>query len=414
MTGDGRRQDGHATNSLGRNNKAGQRMIEMRHFPRSLALGAGLGLAVAACDRPVDMDLRGAFGDAHSTTEAARNAAADRPDPDERGIISYPGYQVAVAQRGDTLAQLATRIGADAQELARYNGIQTGDPLRAGEIIALPDRVAEPDSGPIRSQDDVDIDSLAGEAIRRADGQTIETSQIEPAESEGTEPVRHKVERGETAFSIARLYGVSVRALSDWNSLDSDFTVREGQFLLIPVAKEDGARREAEAEDVTAPGSGSPSPTPPSASTPLPDEETQPASAPTETVAAPDLGSDQSDATSARMSRPVAGDVVRDYARGRNDGIDISAEPGAAVNAADAGTVAAITEDTNGVPIIVLKHAGSLLTVYSNVTSVAVERGDSVSRGQKIAEIRDDSAILHFEVRDGFDSVDPSEYLNPS
>ncbi|MFO7758113.1 MAG: LysM peptidoglycan-binding domain-containing M23 family metallopeptidase [Roseovarius sp.] len=390
-------------------------MIEMRHLPRNLALGASLGLAVAACDRPVDTDLRGAFGNAPSTTQAARGAEADRPEPDDRGIISYPGYQVAIARRGDTLTRLATRIGANAEELARYNGIQTGDPLRAGEVIALPNRVAEPEGGPIRSPDNVDIDTLAGEAIRRADQQSVETSQLEPAETATAEPVRHKVERGETAFSIARLYDVSVRALADWNGLDSDFTVREGQFLLIPVAPERGAAKEIEDDDVPPPGSGSPSPTPPSASKPLPEEETQPASAPTEAVAAPDLGTDRSDPGAARMVVPVAGDIVRDYARGSNDGIDIAAEPGAAVNAADAGTVAAITEDTNGVPIIVIKHTGNLLTVYSNVTGVAVEKGDSVSRGQKIAEIRGDgSAVLHFEVRDGFDSVDPGGYLNPS
>jgi murein DD-endopeptidase MepM/ murein hydrolase activator NlpD len=389
-------------------------MIDMRHFPRNLALGAGLGLAIAACDRPVDTDLRGAFGDAPSTTQAARGADAERPAPDDRGIISYPGYQVAVARRGDTLARLATRIGTDAQELARYNGIQTGDPLLAGEVIALPTRVAEPEGGPIRSPDDVDIDSLAGEAIQRADDQSVETSTLEPAKKVGTEPVRHKVERGETAYSIARLYDVSVRALADWNGLDSDFTVREGQFLLIPVSPENGADRETEEANVTRPGSGSPSPTPPSASTPLPEEDTEPAAAPAETVAAPDLGSDQSGPSDARMARPVGGDIVRDYARGSNEGIDIAAEAGTAVSAADAGTVAAITEDTNGVPIIVIKHDGNLLTVYSNVTGVAVERGDAVTRGQKIAEIRTDSSVLHFEVRDGFESVDPSAYLNPS
>ena len=389
-------------------------MIEMRHLPRNLTLGAVLGLAVAACDRPVDTDLRGAFGDAPSTTEAARSAVADRPQPDARGIISYPGYQVAVARRGDTLAQLATRIGADAQALARYNGIQTGDPLRQGEVIALPTRVAEPEGGPIRSPGDVDIDSLAGNAIRRADSQTVETSQLEPTRTKlGTEPLRHRVERGETAFSIARLYDVPVRTLADWNGLGSDFTVREGQFLLIPVAPE--TRTASTEERVTPPGSNSPAPTPPSASRPLPEEETQPASAPTVAVAAPDLGTDEDRTQAVRMTVPVRGDIVRDYDKGRNDGIDISADPGTAVNAADAGTVAAITEDTNGVPIIVIKHSGNLLTVYSNVGGVAVERGDSVSRGQKIAEIRrDGSAVLHFEVRDGFDSVDPSDYLNPS
>ena len=114
------------------------------------------------------------------------------------------------------------------------------------------------------------------------------------------------------------------------------------------------------------------------------------------------------------MVRPVEGAIVRDYERGRNDGIDIAATPGAAVKAADAGTVAAITEDTNGIPIVVIRHEGSLLTVYSNVGALTVEKGQSVARGQKIAEIRrDGAAALHFEVRDGFESVDPNRFLTP-
>ena len=392
------------------------RKIEMRHFPRHLTLGAGMALALAACDQPLDIDMRGAFGNAPSTAEAARNASAPRPEPDARGIISYPGYQVAVARRGDTLARLATRIGADARELARYNGIQTGDPLREGEVIALPGRVAEPTGGPIQPPDGVDIDTLAGDAIRRADAQNVETSALEPATQTGVEPVRHQVERGETAFSIARLYNVSIRSLADWNGLGPDFSVREGQYLLIPVALPGEDTEPFEGDEVSAvppPGAGSPTPEPPSASKPLPDEETVPTAAPVETVAAPDLS--ESVTQSARMVTPVQGNIVRDYAKGSNDGIDIAAAPGSAVKAADNGTVAAITEDTNGIPIVVIKHAGNLLTVYSNVGALSVTKGDSVSRGQKIAEIRrDGTAALHFEVRDGFDSVDPNDYLNPS
>ena len=400
-----------------------KRMIEMRKLPRSAPLLATMAFALAACDQPLDLDLRGAFGDAPSTAEAARNATAPRPQPDARGIISYPGYQVAVAERGDTVGSLARRIGADPGELARFNGVQTGDPLRKGEILALPGRVAEPLGGPIQSPSDVDIGSLADGAIRRADSQTVTTTALPPATpgtvtapaQVGVEPVRHKVERGETAFSIARLYNVSIRSLADWNGLGPDFSVREGQFLLIPVAlpgEKTDPFDESEVAAVTPPGAGTPTPTPPSASKPLPDEETMPKAAPVEKIAAPDLGKTETKASAARMSFPVKGDIIREYAKGRNDGIDISATPGAPVVAADAGTVAAITEDTNGIPIIVVKHAGSLLTVYSNVEGLTVKKGDSVTRGQKLAEIRrTGTPALHFEVRDGFDSVDPMRFL---
>ncbi|MDR9393465.1 MAG: peptidoglycan DD-metalloendopeptidase family protein [Roseovarius sp.] len=382
-------------------------------------------LALSACDRPIDMDMRGLFGDAPSTADAARNATAERPEPDARGIISYPGYQVAVARRDDSVSSLAERVGTDARELARFNGLQPDDRLREGEIIALPDRVSEPEGGPLQPPG-VDIQTLAGNAIDEADADAdaAETAEPDPAETAtpepepqvGVEPVRHKVERGETAFTIARLYDVSIRSLAEWNGLDSNFTVREGQYLLIPIAEPGEETRPfdaAEVPETVPPGSGSPTPPPPSSTRPLPEEDTAPAAEAPETDAAPDLGEDQTaPASDARMAYPVRGDIIRDYAKGRNDGIDIAAEPGTPVKAAADGVVAAITEDTNGVPIIVLKHPDDLLTVYSNIGNVTVSKGDNVGRGDTLAEIRTEgTAALHFEVRDGFDSVDPTPYL---
>jgi len=94
---------------------------------------------------------------------------------------------------------------------------------------------------------------------------------------------------------------------------------------------------------------------------------------------------------------------------GKNDGIGIGASAGTPVKAADAGTVAAITENTEGQPIIVVRHPDNLLTVYANVDGVRVKKGDAISRGQQIAAVRDD--FVHFEVRKGFDSVDPLPFL---
>lgn len=397
----------------------------MAFFMRPTPLVATTALAalaaLAGCgDGGLDFDLRGGIGNAPSTAEAAQGATANRPLPDERGVISYPGYQVAVARRGDTVAALAGRIGADTGRVARFNGLQPGDTLHEGEIVALPERVAEPAGGPLRPGA-VDIAALAGSAIDAADNAGsggVRTSPLAPAAParqpkgvSGVEPVRHKVERGETAYSIARLYGVSVRSLADWNGLDSRFTVREGQYLLIPVALPGQPKSALAPQATTLPGQGSPTPEPPSAAGPLPDEDTEPAARRTGTTAAPDLGT--ATAPKARMTMPARGDIVRAYEKGRNEGIDIAAAPGSAVVAAAAGTVAAITEDTNGVPIIVVKHPDNLLTVYSNVGNVAVSKGDSVARGARLAEVRrEGSAAVHFEVRKGFDSVDPDPYLN--
>jgi murein DD-endopeptidase MepM/ murein hydrolase activator NlpD len=405
-----------------------------RHMRRMRAMVlAGTALAVlAACDEPLDFDMRGNFGNTLDTAEAARQPVMNRPAPDARGVISYPNYQVAVARRGDTVADVATRIGVSADELARFNGLRPADPLRPDEVLALPRRVAEPAGGFAgMPQTGNDITAIAAGAIDRSGGTAVSTTTLPPAGGgmispvasapaaqapRGVEPTRHQVRRGETAFTISRLYNVSVRSLAEWNGLGADYTIREGQFLLIPVPDaQPPARPATTTAAVTAPGTGTPTPVPPSAATPLPTETTRPAAAPAPAPAAPDLGATQSaPAQTAQLATPVQGTIIRDYQKGRNDGLDIQAPPGTAVVAAEGGTVAAITASADQIPIIVIRHPDNLLTVYANVEGATVKKDDRVTRGQKIAQIRSgDANYLHFEVRRGFDSVDPTPFLAP-
>ena len=60
-----------------------------------------------------------------------------------------------------------------------------------------------------------------------------------------------------------------------------------------------------------------------------------------------------------------------------------------------------------------VRHADNILTVYANVTAVSVKKDDPIKRGQQIAKLRDgNDAYVHFEVRKGFDSVDPAPFIN--
>ncbi len=375
---------------------------------RLMAGVAGLAL-LAACEEPLDFDLRGNIG-AFSTAEAARTVTTSRPEPDERGIISYPNYQVAVARRGDTAANVAARIGVPADELARYNGVRPGDQLNEGEILALPRRVAEP-----TSTGSVDIEALAGTAIENApESSNVQTTALEPTQPIPTvippadpEPLRHKVKRGETAFTISRLYQVSVQSLAEWNGLGSDFAIREGQYLLIPGT---GAAppRSATPVAVTQPGAGTPTPTPPSASTALPDEDIAAAE-----PELPDVAAEQpTKPSTAQMAFPVNGKIARLYDKDEFDGIAIVAAPGTPVLAAESGSVSAITKDTDGVPIILVRHADNLVTTYSNLDKIVVKKGDRVKRGQQLASLRDgDNAYVFFQVIDGFERLDPMPFL---
>ena len=72
----------------------------------------------------------------------------------------------------------------------------------------------------------------------------------------------------------------------------------------------------------------------------------------------------------------------------------------------------AVTADADKVPIVVVDHGDNLLTVYANLDGIAVKKGDRLKRGQTLARLRaGDKAYVHFEVRKGFDSVDPMPYL---
>lgn len=377
------------------------------------ATGTGLVLALlAGCSDGLDFDLRGDIGGGLDTTSAAQTATAKRPKPDARGVISYPSYQVAVAKRGDTLDTVANRIGVPVNELGVYNGIKPGTNLREGEVLALPYRIDEGSAG----TDSVDIASIAGGAIDRAQPSvSTETLEAAPAAAQakvetGAEPIQHKVKRGETAFTISRLYNVSVRALADWNGLGSDYTIRENQILLIPPTTSENSAKTATAAAtgavVTTPGQGSPTPTPPSSTKPLPKDTSQTAAKPPEN----NLGSSQS-ASNAAMLVPVDGKIIRPYSKGKNNGIDIAGKAGDPVKAAAAGKVAAITTDGDNVTILVVRHPDNLMTVYYNVTDVKVVKGASVKRGEALAALPAKDSFVHFEVRKGFDSVDPTPYL---
>lgn len=392
---------------------------------------------LAACQQmPIDLDLRNR-GDGFTTATAVANLP-QRPAPDARGVISYPTYQVAVAQRGDTVRSLATRLGLDAAEVASYNGVEPDAALRRDEIVALPRRVAEPSAAtgaqpqvataataPAPSA--INVQTLAAAAIDRAgptqaalpapgtatpSGTTTPPATVSAAPS-AAEPIRHQVVRGESVYILSRRYGIPVAAIAEWNGLGPDLTIRDGQYLLIPTSAT--APAPVAVAGPTAPGAGSPTPVPPSAATPLPDETPAPASAPPPAAPpAPELGpaTPAPAAREAQFVRPVEGAIIRAYARGRNDGIDISAPAGTAVRAADAGEVRAITTNTEGIRIVVIKHNDNLLTVYTHIENLTVENGSRVTRGQTIGQVRaGDPSFLHFQVRVGTESRDPTSYL---
>ena len=366
--------------------------------------------ALSACENSslsnFDFDFR---GNSFDTSDAALQATQSRPKANELGIISYPTYQIAIARRDDTIESMAERLGQNPGELARYNGLAEGERLRNGEVLALP-RIGSRGGQYLESSDeieettlskDINVLELADNALKVAGGSA--NNQLDRTSSDAKnlmDPIKHNVVRGETVFTISRLYNISVRSLADWNGLDSDYTLREGQILIIPLVDKK-ATKNTQKEVVE-----SAVPAPPSSKKPQPrNVNTQEFSKSTDTkISVPENG---------KMAYPLEGLVIREYSKNINDGIDFTARAGTKVVAADTGLVATVTEDINQIAIVVLKHPGNILTVYANLTNIKVSTNQNVNRGDILGEIPDgDPPYLHFEIREGFESVDPLEYLN--
>ena len=367
-------------------------------------------LSVGSCGvlSNLDFDLR---GNEYDTSDAVRKAMKTRPLPDSRGIISYATYEVAVARKGDTIKSIADRLGLKSQNIAAYNGMSSLEKLNDGQLISLPNRTDKRKfqlKNSTSNRNEVNVTELASTAIETA---TSKKKVIKKSTSEQeNEPIRHKVSRGETAFTISRLYNVSIRSLADWNGLDSNYTIREGQYLLIPLPRDKIVTEVATVK----PGKNSKTPSPPSSAEALPEP------IPTEnleTTSGKSKSSNQPEniepSNTGQFSYPVNGKIIRDYVKNKTDGIDISAPEGTPIVAAEKGIVAAITSDTQEVPIIVLKHEGNLLTVYAGIGDIGVKEKEKVLKSQVLGKIRPGNpSFLHFEVRRGFESIDPMEFLD--
>jgi lipoprotein NlpD len=112
---------------------------------------------------------------------------------------------------------------------------------------------------------------------------------------------------------------------------------------------------------------------------------------------------------------PAEGRVVAQFDEGKNKGIDIAGRPGQQVLAAGGGKVMYAGSGIRGYGnLVIVKHSNGLLSAYAHNRSILVKEGQTVNRGQSIAEMGDsdaDSVKLHFEIRQQGKPVDPSKFL---
>ncbi|HET9735371.1 MAG TPA: M23 family metallopeptidase, partial [Burkholderiales bacterium] len=121
------------------------------------------------------------------------------------------------------------------------------------------------------------------------------------------------------------------------------------------------------------------------------------------------------DAASLEFTWPAKGALLAGFSEPNNKGLDIGGKAGDPVVAAAAGQVLYTGTGIRGFgKLIVIRHEGGFSSVYAHNRQILVKEGQSVSRGQRIAELGDtdaDRPKLHFEIRKAGKPVDPMRYL---
>lgn len=96
-----------------------------------------------------------------------------------------------------------------------------------------------------------------------------------------------------------------------------------------------------------------------------------------------------------------------------NNGINLLAERNSPVRAVFKGAVAGVY-DIDGGKVILIRH-GNYISVYSNLSSVEVKKGDQVSTKQQIGRLLNNSSEayseLHFEIRKDKNPLNPSLWI---
>jgi murein DD-endopeptidase MepM/ murein hydrolase activator NlpD len=255
------------------------------------------------------------------------------------------------------------------------------------------------------------------------------------------------IQRGQTLSAIAQTYHVPMRVIADANGLSPPYRIQVGRTLIIPGAAP--PRIAAAPPSVAAlPATRSPEAPPPATRPDLPAPPTPetsvsavplaPQDAPPETKPAtaapvpPALSvPEPPDSTRGAMPPahgtgallwPVRGHILATYGAksdgSHNDGINIAAPRGAAIQAVDAGIVAYTGNELRGYGnLVLIKHPTGWISAYAHCDQILVKRGEKVARGEVIARVGSTGNVnepqLHFELRRGQHAVDPREFLPP-
>ena len=208
------------------------------------------------------------------------------------------------------------------------------------------------------------------------------------------------IRRGDTLSEIAQRRRISMRSLVRWNNLKAPYTLYAGKLLRI--SPPDGGASAVANRGSKGNGAGT---------------RASSRSSTQEQVAGTSRPGSRAAGSGIVWTWPVRGSVSQGFRAGdrAHQGLRIGCRAGEPVHAAGAGRVVYSGSGLKGYGnLIIVKHNKNYLSAYGFNRRLFVKEGDSVERGQTVAECGQGAEgvyLLHFEVRRDGAAVDPILYL---
>lgn len=298
----------------------------------------------------------------------------DRVKTDSSGLAnksigaSNLSNQFYIVQKGDTLYSIALNHGIDFKKLAEWNNIADPRAIRPGQKISL--AAPTSDSQPV---------------LFALPQQPIETT-IEPGEQPFvTAPEESEHRAGNVRANLKTSPKALKLPFSEQNVARLKYPENSSPTLQVPVPASSQAIGVAKNSRIEA--------------------------APQPELRKSDKAVNQSDS---EWIWPTTGKLLSSFSK-NSKGVKISGQSGQPILASAAGEIVYSGHGLRGYGnLIIIKHNNTFLSAYAHNSKLLVKEGETVTKGQKIAEMGNtdsDTIQLHFEIRKHGKPVDPLEYL---
>lgn len=224
-------------------------------------------------------------------------------------------------------------------------------------------------------------------------------------------PGFYSVRPGDTLTKIALDHGQAWRDIAKWNGLDNPNMIEVDQVLRVaPPVMELAANRQTKPVMAQNPTPANTS----TSNTPTPTASSAPASSASNAATNASAPVNVSD-DGMTFAWPHPGPVLAGFDEAKNKGLDFAGKAGDPVLAAGDGKVVYAGSGLRGYGnLVILKHNNTYLTAYAHNQTLLVKEDQSVTKGQRIADMGSsdsDRVKLHFEIRKQGKPVDPAKLL---